>query len=371
VKIARIRWSAYRVPFRAPYTTSQGSVRHREGLFLELTTGDGLVGLGEAAPVPELGVEGDALAQTFASVAGGLVGLDIDEITGLEPARACEDESEAALACALDTAVCDLSAQSQGVSLASFLRAGAARTVDVNALVTQPDLLVAAQAATNAREAGYRTIKLKVGMAAEMTEECARVAAVRKAIGPELKLRLDPNGAWTVAAALEALRAMAPLAIEYVEQPMAPGNLDAMRYLQEHVAVALAADEDVTDLEAARRIIQTGAARVLILKPQRLGGLRACLPIIDAARAAGLACVVTTSIEAGIGTAACLQLGAALPPGLPACGLATALLLESDLTSAPIPVVNGSMRLPDSPGLGVRLDAAALARYSDGWHEVT
>lgn len=371
MKIARIRWTAYRVPFCAAYTTSHGSVTHREGLLLELSTAEGLAGLGEAAPTPEIGIGGEVLARTFATVAGGFVGLELDRMSGEALSRLHDDAGQAALACAVDTAVCDLLAQSQGISLARFLRTGAASSVDVNALVTQPDVVEAARAAAAARDAGYRTVKLKAGMAEEMTEECARVAGVRKAIQPDVKLRLDPNGAWTIATAMEALGAMAPLDIEYVEQPMAPGNLEAMRYLQERVAIPIAVDEDLTDLEAARRIIQTGGARVLILKPQRLGGLRACLPIIEAARAAGLACVVTTSIEAGIGTAACLQLAAALPAGSPACGLATASLLESDLTNAAIPIVNGSMRLPDAPGLGVHLDESALARYTDGWHEVS
>jgi o-succinylbenzoate synthase len=369
LKIARLRWTTYRVPFRTPYSTSQGVQAERQGLLLELTSDSRLVGLGEAAPTPESGLEAEVLSQTFAAVASALVGLDIDALPTPNRQPPTPDPTHAALACALDTAVCDLLAQEGNFSLARYLRTEAAASVEVNALVTAPDLIEAVKAARAARDAGYRTVKLKVGMADEATLECARIVAVRKTLGPEVKLRLDPNGAWDIATAMTVLRAVEPLDIEYVEQPLAAGNLDAMAYLQSRLKIPIAADEDVTDIAAAQRVINAGAARVLILKPQRLGGVRPSLQLIEAAGRAEVACVVTTSIETGVGTAACLHLAAALPPGSPASGLATAALLESDLTLAPIVASEGSMRLPDGAGLGVQLDPEALVRYTDGWRE--
>ena len=366
-----MRWTSYTVPFRTTYTTSQGVQPERQGLLVELTADTGLVGLGEAAPTPEARVTGDALSQRFASMAASLVGLDIDAAFQIQPGLYYEDHSDASLACAVDTAVCDLLAQEREVPVARLLNGNVADRVEVNALVTAPDLLEAAKAATAARKAGFRTIKLKVGVAEEMTEECARVVAVRKAAGPDLKLRLDPNGAWDIATAMTAMRALEPLNIEYLEQPLPPGNVEAMAYLQARLNVPIAADEDVTDIGTAQRIIETGAARVLILKPQRLGGLRASLEVIRAAERAGIACVITTSIETGVGTAACLHLAAALPPGSPACGLATASLLENDLASLSIPVSGGAMRLPHAPGLAVQLDSVTLARYTQGWSEAS
>ena len=371
MNIIRVRWTAYRVPFRTPYTTSQGTATHREGLLVELSADDGCIGLGEAAPTPETRIEATALAAAFTSKAASLLGQDIDHLASLPPPRSQPDETSAAVDCAIDTAICDLLAQSRGLSIARLLRPDAASAVAVNALVTKPDIIGASLAAAAALEAGYGTLKLKAGMEEAVSEECARIAAVRRALGPGVKLRLDPNGGWDLATAIEVLGAVGPLGIEYVEQPLPPGNLDSMRYVQQHVMVPLAADEDVTGFEAALRVIETRAARVLILKPQRIGGLRACREIMVLAKDAGLACVVTTSIETGIGTAASLQLSASLPAGSPACGLATASLLASDLTTLPLRIQRGAMRLPDSPGLGVHLDADALARCTDGWHEVT
>jgi o-succinylbenzoate synthase len=370
LNIARVRWTAYRVPFRAPYATSQGTSTHREGLLVELTADDGRAGFGEAAPTPETCLEASTLAAAFKSKARELLGREVEELASLEPPRSQPDESAAALDCAIDTAVCDLLARSRGLNIARLLRPNAASEVAINALVTRTEIVEAAQAAMVARDAGYRTLKLKVGMEASAAEESARIAAVRKAIGPGVKLRLDPNGAWDLATALEILGIVAPLNIEYVEQPLPAGSLESMRYIQQHTMIPIAADEDVTGFEAALRIIETRAARVLILKPQRIGGLRACREIMALAKDAGLACVVTTSIETGIGTAACLQLSASLPSGSPACGLATASLLESDLTNSPLAIEHGSMRLLDATGLGVHLDGVALQQYTNGWREV-
>ena len=195
------------------------------------------------------------------------------------------------------------------------------------------------------------------------------MAAVREALGPDVKLRLDANGAWGVDQAIETIRALEPFDIQYVEQPIAPGNLESLRRVQDAVATPVAADEDVTSPEAARRLLDAGAAHVLVLKPQRLGGLRPSREVIDAATAAGVKVVVTTSIESGVGTTACLQLAAALDRPY-AHGLATLDLLEDDLILDPgLPIERGLMRLPEGPGLGVRLDEAALAHYSDGWRE--
>ena len=368
MKIASLRWTTYRLPFRAPYVTARGAVTYREGLIIELTAEDGLAGLGEAAPVPEADVSGDALSRTLATLAPRLLRRQPNDFD--VKALLDSDEAGRALACAVDTAACDLLARHRGVSVAHFLSPNAAAAVAVNALVTAPSPESAARDAAEARVAGFGAVKLKVGTAASLDEERRRVAAVREALGPDVKLRLDANGAWGVDQAIEAIRALAAYRVEYVEQPIAPGNLESLRRVQDAVATPVAADEDVTSPEAARRLLDAGAAHVLVLKPQRLGGLRPSREVIDAATAAGVKVVVTTSIESGVGTAACLHLAASLPDVGRAHGLATLDLLEDDLIlDSGLPIVKGCMRLPEGPGLGVRLDEAALARYSDGWRE--
>ena len=369
MRIARLRWVAYSVPFRAPYVTALGSVTRREGLIVQMETERGRTGLGEAVLTPEVPDGGSLLKAAMAALAPRCAGLDLDD----RPFEVEGDQGEAAAAvsAAIDVVASDALARDRGVSVASLSSETAATSVPVNALISAPALAAAAVSAAAAREAGFRTVKLKIGMAASIEAECARVAAVREAIGPELKLRLDPNGAWSPEYALGAIQRLADYDIEYVEQPLAPGNLDALARLQAAVDVSIAADEDVTDGESVRRILALGAARVLVLKPQRLGGLQPSYQVQELARRAGVACVVTTSIESGIGTAAALQLAAATSDGV-AHGLATLPLLEDDLIKAPgLPVQNGRMRVPAGPGLGIELDEEALARFTVGEWEVS
>jgi L-alanine-DL-glutamate epimerase-like enolase superfamily enzyme len=207
-------------------------------------------------------------------------------------------------------------------------------------------------------------------MAPDAATEARRVAAVREAVGAGVKLRLDANGAWAEKQAIEALAALAGYDIEYVEQPIAPGNLEALKRVRAASAIAIAADEDVSDLASARRVIEAGAADVLVFKPQALGNFHSTAYMIGRARANGVGVVVTTSIDAGIGTAAALHLAAAMNNGL-AHGLATLPLLEDDLIKAPgLGVEDGRMRLPEGVGLGVELDEDALDRYAAGRWEV-
>jgi L-alanine-DL-glutamate epimerase-like enolase superfamily enzyme len=135
------------------------------------------------------------------------------------------------------------------------------------------------------------------------------------------------------------------------------------------VPVPVAADEGVTDRASAQRILQAEAADVLVLKPLQAGGIgRACL-IAGEAAIRSVDVTITTSMDSGIGTAAALHLAAAR--GGRAHGLATLSLLEDDLIEDPgLPILNGLMRLPVAPGLGVELDEAALARYAIGEWEM-
>ena len=234
----------------------------------------------------------------------------------------------------------------------------------VNATVALPDAPSAARAAAQARTLGFPCVKLKVGMASRVEAERERVAAVRSAIGGRLKLRLDANGAWSEQKAIATIRALEPYDLEFVEQPVAFGNMELMRRVRNAVNTPIAADEDVTGPEQAARVLRAGAAQILVIKPMVVGGIRTAREIIERAQSQGASCVVTTSIDTGIGIAAALHLAATLPSPALACGLATGDLLTTDLLALPLPIRGGRMRLPDTPGLGVRPDEKALKRCS-------
>jgi O-succinylbenzoate synthase len=190
------------------------------------------------------------------------------------------------------------------------------------------------RARTIVAESSCTTAKVKV---AEGDDE-ERVAAVRDALGPGGKLRVDANGAWTVEQAERAIKALDHYDLEYVEQPVA--TLEEMARLRRRVDVPLAADESVRTAEDPLRVAGIEAADIVVLKVQPLGGVRRALEV---AEAADLPCVVSSALETSVGIAAGIALAAALPELPYACGLATIELLGGAVVAAPLLPVDGAI----------------------------
>lgn len=226
-------------------------------------------------------------------------------------------------------------------------------TVPVNGLVTSPDPVAAGREAAALAHAGYRTVKVKVGD----RDDLARVAAVRAALGPDIGLRVDANGAWSVSRAIDRIQALSRHDLEFVEEPVS--GLEALARVREGVVVPIAADESVRSLADIAELRRLGSADVLVLKVQACGGVRNALAW---AEAAAIPVTVTSMIESSIGLAAGAALAAALPELTLACGLATASLLAADVTKDPLTAVAGEVsvrRIEPDPGLVARYGVAA------------
>jgi o-succinylbenzoate synthase len=234
----------------------------------------------------------------------------------------------------------------------------------VNAVIAEDNPADSVRTAALAATAGFRCLKLKVGIQRPVEREIELVRTVRDCIGPDLELRLDANGAWSLSEATTVLNGCAPYHIQYVEQPLpVSAGLPEMRALRQRTHVPLAWDETVVDLSSARRVLAGEVADVLVIKPQVVGGLRMSHKIIQEAVTLGVECVLTSSIESGIGIAATLQLASALPEIHLASGLGTLPLLADDLIREALPVRSGFISVPQASGLGVTLDEHALTSY--------
>ena len=359
MKVAGLTWTVFRLPLRVPFRTAASAFVHRDGILLRLATDVGIVGLGEASPHPALGPQGvrEAL-RALERVEGRALGAEVEELPHIGA------DIPPALACALDVAACDALAQAQGTSVARLLSADAHEIVPVNATMAAATAAEAAAEAAAAREVGFQCVKLKVGIEPTPAAEAERVAAVRRALGPDIKLRLDANGAWSREQAVSTIQALASFDLELVEQPVPAYDVEGLACVRAAVRVPIAADEAVTSVEAARRVLEASAADILVLKPMVVGGLRPARRIMELAAVAGAECIVTTTIDSGVGTAAALHLAATLPSGARACGLATGSLLAGDLIRDPPAAHSGQMLLPDHPGLGVELDEKLLAQFA-------
>jgi len=202
------------------------------------------------------------------------------------------------------------------------------------------------QASRVAREGGCATAKVKVAEPGQsLADDEARVEAVRDALGPSGRVRVDANGAWSVDDAVMAIKALdtAGSGLEYVEQPCA--TVEELAAVRRRVEVPIAADESIRRAADPYRVRDLEAADVAVLKVQPLGGVRACLRI---AEDIGLPVVVSSALETSVGIAAGLALAGALPELPYACGLATVQLLTADVVAEPLLPVDGMLpvRIP-------------------------
>jgi O-succinylbenzoate synthase len=201
---------------------------------------------------------------------------------------------------------------------------------------------------------GCRTAKVKVAEKGQAeSEDIDRVAAVRDALGPDGRIRVDANGGWSVPTAARMLRLLDRYRLEYAEQPCA--TLAELAGLRRLTSVPVAADESVRRARDPLRVRAAGAADIVVVKVQPLGGVRAALAV---ARECGLPVVVSSAVDSSVGLAAGVALAAALPDLPYACGLATMSLLAGDVTAAPITESGGSLPVRRPPA-----DPGALARW--------
>ncbi len=319
------------VPFRQPFVTASGVVGARELLLLRIEDEDGTVGYGEAAPFEPY--DGVPLERVEAALRG--------EPGGDAPPQALAAEEMARL---------DLEGRRTGRPLAE----PGAEAIAVNyTLGAGPPEEVAARAAAALHE-GYACFKLKVGL----PDDDDRVTAVREAIGPWPALRLDANGAWTVAEAIETIERLAVHDLQLVEQPCA--TLTELAEVRWDTEVPLAADEPITGPGDVRAAAESGACDVVNVKLAPAGGYSGARATLRAASKFGLEAFLSSTLDGPWGIAAALQLAAGQHLPL-ACGLATLDLFDASIASAlPSPSM-GLMAVPSGPGLGIEVSDSDLA----------
>jgi len=318
-------------------------MREREVLDVRLEWGEGDFGLGEAAPlepydrVPLAAVV--AALQAYEAVLRD-AGPDAGHAE-LLAACAAERELPHALA-AIDLALWDRAGRRSGRPVAQLLAAGAAESVAVNATIGAEDRAGAAADAAAAVSAGFECVKVKVGIG----DDGGRVAAVRAAIGPDVAIRVDANGAWSNAhESLVNLRALALVGLEYAEEPV--HGIDALRAVRAASPVPIAMDETAAEPGA----VASGATDAVCLKVGRCGGLTGLMRDARAARAAGSEVYVASAFDGPLGVAAGVHAAAALGATrpLPPCGLATLGLFEG--LEDVLPPIGGMIAVPERPGL--------------------
>jgi L-Ala-D/L-Glu epimerase len=326
--------------FRRPVTSAFGTLAERELLLLRLAGDDGVIGWGEAAPLePYDGVPTAAVREALKRYAPLLA--DAEHVEGAELLDRCREVADLPQAlAAVDMALWDRAGQKEGRPVCALLTDDPAPSVRVNATIASEDRAGAAAAADRARRDGFSCVKVKVGIA----DDAGRVAAVRAAAGPEMELRLDANGAWTVEEAVRTIEALAPAGLELVEEPV--HGVEALREVRERVPVRIAMDETA----GAPGSLHAAVADAVCLKVSRCGGISGLLAQAALVRSTGADVYLASTYDGPLGIAAAVHCAAALRPEA-ASGLGTLELFSDDFSV--LRLEGGEILVPDGPGLGV------------------
>ena len=340
----RLEFERRTLRFSHPLHAAYGELVERELIAVKLDSDDGALGHGEAAPLqPYDGVSIERVETALALYADVLAHASV-ELNGAQLIDACRraDDVPHALA-AVDLALWDRAGRERGKPLAALITDDPAPSVPVNATLSALDRSGVAEQAAAAVAAGFGCVKLKVGVG----DDAGRVAAARAAAGPEVALRLDANGAWSVDEAVRAIDALAPAGLELVEEPA--HGLQAVRAVRERVAVRVAIDETAAEHGA----LGAGVADAVCLKISRCGGISALIAAATLVRASGAEPYVASAYDGPLGIAAGVHAAAALASRgpVPYCGLATLGLF--DQIDDPLPVREGRISVPTGSGLGV------------------
>jgi len=355
VLLEEIEVIPYSLPFREPYVTARGELSERELLLVRIR-GEGLEGLGETAALSLRGgmgidrIAGEIRERCWPALLDG--GVDRHRIWST--IARCRNRGAAAEAvAAVDIALHDLVGRASGDPVWRLLGAAEANPVVCNATLPAANPSETRRMAQDWRAQGFRTFKLKVGLPGDVTQ----VAAVRQELGPEISIRVDANGAWSVDDAAERLTALAGHEIELAEQPV--GTFEQMVELRRRVEVRIAADESLVSPFDARRARELGACEVAAVKVAKVGGLGAALEIAEV-----MPSYLSSALEGPVGIAAAAHGVQALryrggDAGV-AHGLATERLFSSSIGSGVL--AEGDRLIVDErPGLGVEIDEDALA----------
>ena len=354
MKITEVRLGKISVPLRVPFKTALRTVNSVEDVIVELRTDTGAVGYGEAPPTGA--ITGDTTGAIIGAIQDhigkSILGRDVDDFEDvLQTVQKCVVKNTSAKA-AVDMALWDLYGQLYNIPVYKLM-GGARKSIvtDITISVNDPEEM--ARDAVNAIERGYDCLKVKVG--ANPALDVARLAAVRKAVGDDVCIRIDANQAWQPKEAVRILNQMQEqgLAIEFVEQPVKAHDFEGMKYVTERSYVPVLADESVFSPEDALKIMQMGAADLVNIKLMKCGGLYNALKIASAAEVYGVECMIGCMLEAKISVNAAVELACAKK-------IITKIDLDGPVLCSEDPILGGAVfnekeiTVSDEPGLGIK-----------------
>ena len=360
--IEAMRIYRFDIPLTDVFTIATMSLSRAQNLLVELRTNAGINGWGEASPfrsiVGETQLINIAAARELKQIIVGKNPLAINSVIQQMEAYLPHNTT---LKSAIDMAIYDIAAKVHGVPLYVFL-GGQKREIetDLTMGIGNPD--EAGDKALSIRSKGFRMLKVKLGV--NFLDDYKRLKNIRQAIGPEPIVRIDANQGWDRMSAIKNLNAFTEFNIEFCEQPCRADDLQGMKYVSQHTAIPIMADESLFSATDALNIIQQDAAPYFNIKLCKAGGIRNAERIAYVAEAGHRPCMIGCMSESRLGITAAAHFSCAN-------SIVRFFDLDSSLEHAEDPILggveikDGMLTIPEAPGIGASPDPEYIRKLDE------
>lgn len=353
MRIQKVELGEIQIPLVTPFKTALRTVTAVNDIVVRITADDGQTGYGEAPATAVItgDTKGSVVAAIRDFIAPAITGMDIEDIDGIMRRMQKAIVKNTSAKAAVDMAVYDLYAKNLNKPLYKVL-GGNQNTIETDITISVNDTEEMVQDSLRGVEQGFRILKVKVGK--EGLKDVERIAAIRRAVGEEIIIRVDANQGWQPKDAVRIIRAMEDkgLNIDLVEQPVDAHNFEGMKYVTSNVFTPILADESVFSPQDAIKLIQEGAADLINIKLMKTGGIYEALKICGIAESFGVECMTGCMLESKLAVSAASHLAAA-----------KGVITRHDLDGPALckidpyeggPVFEGpKITMPEAPGIGI------------------
>lgn len=356
MKITDIELGHLSIPLKTPFKTALRTVTHVEDVLVKVRTDTGHVGFGSAPPATAITGETRESIRTAIEkqIKRQILGQSIEHFEEAMLRLHQSMVNNTSARAAVDMALYDLFGQLHEKPVYILLGGNRKELItDITISMNEPEEM--ARDSVDAVSRGFKTLKIKVGK--EPEKDIIRLKRIREAVGHDVRLRLDANQGWTPKEAVDILNRMedARIRIELVEQPVQRDDLEGLKFVTDHVSVAVLADESVFSLHDAQKIIRMRAADMINIKLMKTGGIYHALKICALAEDVGMECMIGCMLESKISVTAAAHLAGAK-------SIFTKIDLDPPILCKEDPIEGGALFtddtiiLSDEPGYGFKMD---------------
>lgn len=331
---------------------------------VKVHTDEGIVGYGESAPFARTSQMGQKpIMDTLADyVAPAVMGMDPFQVEAIWKAMDRAAPYAAQAKGAIDMALYDIMGKKTGMPAYNFMGGLVRREIPLQAIVTIDTLDNMKKASLRWVEQGFGTIRIKLGLG-DLKKDIQLVREIRKTIGGSVRLRVDPNQAYSLKDALKMIPVLEENDVEIYEQPISWSDLDGLAQINASTHIPVMPHESMSSIYDVKELMDRKAVSLFTLKTDRPGGITKARITRDLAELYNIPCVVMSSVELGISTFASMQFAATLKQMDFACEASGPYEIE-DIAVGSNRIVNGAFQVPDGPGFGVEVDEERLRRYT-------